>query len=194
MPTSRVQSRPTIAWAPALEAQVRRKIGATAREPRQDRARLRADLADALGLDGGVLLDRLLELGVTPDTALAFQALPLVEVAWADGRVDADERWRVLCAAAASGLELGRPAHAQLELWLARRPAQELFDAWHAFARSGPKRRQESARIRRVLGEARAVAAAAGGVLGYGAVSAPERAAVARIRDALGWEEQVRVD
>lgn len=178
----------------ANEAHYRRNLEASGRGRRQDRERFRADLAAELGLEGRALLDELIELGITPDTAPAFEALPLVEVAWSDGRVDCDERWRVLAAATAFGLELGRPAHAQLELWLARRPEQELIDAWYLFAAFGLTRREAGARARRVLEEAHAVAAATGGLLGYGAVSETERATVSRIREALGGNGEARVD
>lgn len=189
-----MESKGSTAVRPAVEVKYARQLEAADRGRRSDRERLRADLAAELELEGSALLDELIELGITPDTAPAFEALPLVEVAWSDGRVDADERWRVLAAATAFGLELGRPAHAQLELWLTRRPAQELIEAWHLFAASGLTRREAAARARRVLEEAHAVAAATGGLLGYGAVSGPERAAVSRIREALSGDGEAHVD
>jgi len=158
---------------------------------RQARARTpsgsdpRAELARELDCPEGAWLDALLALGITPDTAPAFEALPLVEVAWSDGSVDAEERWRVLAAATAFGLELGRPAHAQLELWLEDRPAQALFDAWYAFAARVLVGRRAAPRVQRLLDAAHEVAVAAGGFLGMGAVSKSERAAVERIREAL---------
>ena len=149
------------------------------------RERLRAELGAELGIEDDALLARLIELGITPDTAPAFEALPLVEVAWADGEVDAEERWRVLTGATAFGLELGRPAHAQLELWLTRRPNQELFEAWYAFAAEVLALPESAQRARRVLEGARDVAMATGGLLGGGRVSRAERAVIGRINQAL---------
>lgn len=146
----------------------------------------RADLAHKLDCPEGAWLDALLALGITPDTAPAFEALPLVEVAWSDGSVDTEERWRVLASATAAGLELGRPAHAQLELWLEDRPAQALFDAWYAFAAQALAGPCAAPRARRVIEAAREVAVAAGGIFGLGAVSRPERAVVSHIRETLG--------
>ncbi len=140
--------------------------------------RLRADLAAELGIEAGPLVDDLLDLGVSPNTASAFESLPLVEVAWADGSVDPEERWRVLREATAFGLELGRSAHALLELWLTQPPEPEIFDAWCRFA-SLP---ESSSRAPRVLAGCEAVAFAAGGVLGFGAASASEREVIGRIR------------
>ena len=141
-------------------------------------ARLRADLAAELGIAAGPLVDDLLDLGITPGTAPAFEALPLVQVAWADGEIDPEERWRVLSEATAFGLELGRAAHALLELWLSQPPKPELFDAWCRFA----SLTETAGRARRVLAGCEAVAAAAGGVLGFGAASASEREMIARVR------------
>jgi tellurite resistance protein len=154
----------------------------------------RAELARELECGEGAWLDPLLELGIAPDTAPAFEALPLVEVAWSDGSVDTEERWRVLAAATAFGLELGRPAHAQLELWLEERPAQALFDAWYGFAAQALVGRRTARRARRVIEAAHEVAVAAGGIFGLGAVSRPERTVVERIRETLGHEEKGHED
>lgn len=151
-----------------------------------ERDRARAELGAELEIEDEALLERLIELGIRPDTAPAFEAIPLVEVAWADGAVDREERWRALASASAFGLELGRPAHAQLELWLRRRPEPAIFDAWVAFAELGLARPAAAARARRVLAAAFEVARAAGGVLGLGRISAAEREVIERIRRALG--------
>ena len=145
----------------------------------------RRELGAELEIEDGSLLDSLLDRGVTAATAAAFEALPLVEVAWADGDVDSQERWRILTLATAFGLELGRPAHAQLELWLTRRPEQELFDAWYRFATGGLAGPAAASRARRVLEGAVEVAEAAGGVLGLWTVSSSERSAIDRIGRAL---------
>jgi len=145
----------------------------------------RRELGAELEIEDESLLDSLLDLGVTAGTAAAFEALPLVEVAWADGDVDSQERWRVLTLVTAFGLELGRCAHAQLELWLTRRPEQELFDAWYRFATGGLAGLAAASRARRVLEGAVEVAKAAGGVLGFWTVSSSERSAIDRIARAL---------
>jgi hypothetical protein len=167
-------------WFRQNEEHARRHL----RQSRQERTR-HVSLARELGVDDAGLLARLAALGVTAETAPAFEALPLVEVAWADGDVDREERWRVLTLATAFGLELGRPAHAQLELWLRERPAGELFDAWRAFAARLGRRHDARARVRRVVEGAEEVAAAAGGLFGLRAVSGAERSTIEEIRAAL---------
>jgi tellurite resistance protein len=146
----------------------------------------RRALGAALEIEDESLLDALLDLGVTADTASAFEALPLVEVAWADGDVESQERWRVLTLATAFGLELGRSAQAQLELWLTHRPEPELFEAWYRFASGGLAGPAAASRARRVLEGAVEVAKAGGGVFGLWTVSTSERSAIDRIGRALG--------
>src|SRR5438105_4392574 len=73
-------------------------------------------LSKLTGIKADALLDRLLELKLGPSTVAAFGLLPVVEVAWADGRVDDQEKRAVLDAAqktgvTASGVEM-------LEHWL----------------------------------------------------------------------------
>lgn len=174
-----------------LERGYRRRIEADRRRylDREGRgARLRGWLAAELelGPEHADLLDRLIGLGITPETAPAFESLPLVEIAWADGGVDAEERWRVLATATAFGLELGRPAHAQLELWLARRPPEELFRTWYEFAERRLRRPDVAERARRLLDGLNEVAESAGGLLGLWPVSRAERAVMGRVRRALG--------
>jgi tellurite resistance protein len=150
------------------------------------REELRGALGAELGIADACFLDSLLELGITPETADAFESLPLVEVAWADGEIDSQERQRVLDLATAFGLDFGRPAHAQLELWLRRKPEDELFEAWYEFAAIGLAGPNPAASVRRVLESALEVANASGGALGFCTVSGSEHAAIERIRGALG--------
>jgi tellurite resistance protein len=153
------------------------------------RLRLRRELGAELEIEQASFLDRLIDLGVTPDTAPAFEALPLVELAWADGGVDRDERWQTLQVATAFGLELGSPAHAQLELWLTRRPPQELFEAWCTFAAIALAKPGAAHRARRVREGALEVAAVTGGILGSG-ISRSERAVIEHIDRLLGSDPE----
>lgn len=172
---------------PRRRAEARRRAGERERADRSERAERRAAelrrLLAALGLSDAARGEALLALGITAETAPAFEALPLVEVAWADGGVDEEERWRVLEAATRLGLELGRPAHGLLEAWLERRPPAALFAAWHEFARHAPAQA-------RLLEAVERVAAAAGGVLGFRVVSRAERRAIDGIRGSLAGESR----
>jgi hypothetical protein len=154
------------------------------RERAERRAAELRRLAEALGLADESRAAAPFALGITAETAPAFEALPLVEVAWADGGVDEQERWRLLEAATRLGVEFGRPAHALLESWLVRCPAPELFAAWHERARGAP------GQARLLLEAAERVAGAAGGLLGFGTVSRAERRAIDGIHHSLAGGER----
>ena len=137
----------------------------------------REGLAKISGISDEAVLAKLVELDIEPATWAAIALAPLVEVAWADGKVDEKERRAVLAAAEASGVASGSPSYLLLENWLARRPDARLLQAWGEYivglcARLG---KSESHALRdEVLGRARAVAEAAGGILGLGNKISPE--------------------
>ncbi len=147
-------------------------------------------LGRATGIDDGALLRRLAGLGVRPETLAAFTLIPLVEAAWADGVMDANERDAVLRGAATTGIAPQSASYRLLELWTRERPARELVQAWRemvaALARSLST--SESHQLRtKVIGRAFAVAAAAGGLLDARPhVSAVERAVLDDLDAAFG--------
>ncbi len=49
----------------------------------------REALAKASGISNQVILDKLLDLDIRPEIVGALAIIPLVEVAWADGSIDA---------------------------------------------------------------------------------------------------------
>jgi hypothetical protein len=149
----------------------------------------RAALAKASGIDDPAVLDALLGLGIRAETVAALSVVPLVEVAWADGSLDAKERGAILEGARQSGIAPGSTAHALLEPWLERRPDAKLLSTWLQFVRDLRDRlsAEEAARLKSsLLDQARAVATASGGVLGLGAkVSNAEAAMLARLESAF---------
>ncbi|MDH3686399.1 MAG: hypothetical protein OEP95_09235 [Myxococcales bacterium] len=150
--------------------------------------RERQVVVDALAANSNIsnrhTLKKLVDLGLDTATWAALSIVPLVEVAWADGEVDGRERAAVLDAAHEHGVEKGTPSHELLESWLEKRPASSLFASWGAYAAEissnlSPAEREE---LRANLAErAESVARAAGGILGIGSISTPER----RVLDAL---------
>jgi hypothetical protein len=138
-------------------------------------------LAERLGVAPEDVPPAVAEAEVNAELAPAFELLPLVEVAWADGSVDAEERWRVLRGCVRLGLELGTPAHARIERWLRERPAPALFEAWHRIAALRPVPTAESPAPERLHEAAAAVAEASGGILGFRPVSRTEAAVLARL-------------
>jgi hypothetical protein len=137
----------------------------------QEKQASRDALARVAGETHPEVLDRLVELGIGPETWAAVEIVPLVEVAWADAKLDEKERSAVVKAAEASGITTDSPSHALLEDWLTHRPDGRLLAAWGEYivglcADLDPG--QKDALRDEILGRARTVAEAAGGFLGLG--------------------------
>jgi hypothetical protein len=127
-------------------------------------------LRDKLQLDNPELLARAREVGVTAETAPAFFLAPLVQVAWAEGKVSKREHETVLRLAQERDIEEGSPAYKQLDAWLEQRPDDALFDTAvevlkYGFAVLPLKEREE--RTVRVVEACREVAAASGTELAH---------------------------
>jgi hypothetical protein len=141
-------------------------------------------LAEKLQVDNPELLHRVMEMGVTLDTAPAFLLAPLVQVAWAEGEVTEREYKTVLRLAGIRGVEESSPAHAQLLTWLRERPLDTLFDTATEVIKVGlsvlPPSEQEE-RIKRIVEACHEVAEASGGlakVLGLGSGVSGEEASL----------------
>jgi hypothetical protein len=157
------------------------------REMREKEA-TREALGKAAGLTDQAVLDRLMALGVRPEIASALAVVPLLEVAWADGSLDAKERQIVLDRAEKVGIASGSAAHDLLRGWLERKPEPALLTAWTEMVRGLTQRMdpREAAALRSQLVErAQAVARASGGFLGVGSVSAAERDMIDRLEAAF---------
>ncbi len=155
----------------------------------KDKSAARESLAKATGDIGDDILDKLHELGVEPDTWAAVSIAPLVEVAWANGKVEDAEREAVLSAAASTGIDAGSPSALLLGNWLSRRPDGRLLEVWGAYIVSICASLDETERDKlksQVLGRARDVAEAAGGFLGLGnKISAEERVVLEELSKAF---------
>lgn len=122
-------------------------------------------LAEGLQVDNPALLERVRALGITADTAQAFLVAPMVQVAWAEGKVTKREQETVLRLAKERGVGDGTPDHAKLVEWLHDRPSDDLFDAAAEVIKYGleaypPVEREE--RTKRIVDACREVAAASG--------------------------------
>jgi len=146
------------------------------------------ELRKASGMTDDAVLDKLVALGLNGNTIAALSLVPLIQVAWADGAIQSNERVAILQGAHGKGLETGTPGYELLESWLAKPPADALFQAWEAYIKSlTAQLNDEQNRLLRnqIVGFAKMVAAAAGGILGFGKVSASEEKVLARIESAF---------
>ena len=127
-------------------------------------------------------------VGITIETLTAFRLVPLVAVAWADDRLEENEREAVLTAAEKSGLDAADPAMAMLRSWLMKRPSAELFNAWCHYSKSlsaSLNGQNRSVLQKEVLEQVSNIARSSGGVLGFGSISASEKAVIDRVEQAL---------
>lgn len=145
-------------------------------------------LRKASGMTDDAVLDKLVALGIGAQTIMALSIVPLVHVAWADGKVQPEERDAILQGAHKKGIEKGTEAHELLEDWLARKPADRLFDTWAAYIKalceqlSAEEMQQLRSQVTRF---ARFVAESSGGFLGIGKVSDAEEQTLTRIETAF---------
>lgn len=149
-------------------------------------------LRDKLQVDNPQLLQRARDVGVTPDNVAAFFLAPLVQVAWAEGKVSKAEHDTVLKLARRRGVSPDSPAYAQLEEWLRTRPSDALFDTAvevlkYSFAVLTPAEQEE--RTLSIVNACHEVAEASGGLgrlIGLGdGVSSVETATLDRINRVL---------
>ena len=139
----------------------------------------RQALAAVSGITNQDVLQRLVELNIQAEILASLAVVPLVEIAWADGRIDEKEREAIRRASTEAGLAQGSPDFELLDRWLAHRPGPELLEAWHHYVEGlcellSPEER-ESLRAD-FVGRARKVAEAAGGFLGLtSGISAAEQ-------------------
>ncbi len=143
------------------------------------RDKKRKVLAEALNIDDDRVLDHLVQLDISAETIVAFGLVPLVEVAWADGSIQAKERDAILRAAAERGITPGTVNRELLENWLRHQPEPELLEVWRHYTRGLLKALDPDERAvmqDRMIGNARRIAESAGGFLGLGSISAAEKA------------------
>ena len=145
-------------------------------------------LRKASGMTDDAVLEKLVHLGLRSNTIAALSLVPLLQVAWADGTIQDNERVAILQGAHGKGLEEGTDGYELLQTWLAHRPDDDLFVAWEAYIHAlASQLNGEQKRLlkNQILGFAKMVAASAGGILGFGKISASEEKTLARIEAAF---------
>ena len=91
--------------------------------------RERGQLADKIGITNDEILRALQDLGYNSENIKLLHLMPLVHIAWANGKVSDPERKLILDAARASGIGEGSEAERDIEKLLQDRPSVEFMDA-----------------------------------------------------------------
>jgi len=156
------------------------------------KAAARDETLGPLGAQSGIQNPQLLldiaQLGFTADTVSLLPLVPILQVAWADEGISPEERKLILSLARLRGVTEGSPADRQLSEWLAHRPSPDVFSragrliAAMLAAGSGTA---HDLTAEDLVKYCESIAAASGGILGLGKVSAGERAAIEQIQSAL---------
>lgn len=147
-----------------------------------------AAIMQVLGITDHTLAEEIAKIDITVETLAAFRLAPLVAVAWADDRIEENERYVITRAAEKSGMKPDDPAMKLLEIWTARRPSVELLDAWCDYTKSlCGSLNEEHRRVlkQELMEQVNAVAHASGGFLGFGSVSPSEKEVIRRIEDSM---------
>lgn len=110
--------------------------------------------------------ERIKALGFDGDSARIFDLMPLVHVAWADGKIQRGERAKILELLVSRGIEKGSEAFATMESMLEQRPDEAFMRETLAALRDVVG--TEHAKTQSIVDLCIEVAAASGGLLGLG--------------------------
>ncbi|MCC6511058.1 MAG: hypothetical protein IT423_18295, partial [Pirellulaceae bacterium] len=140
------------------------------------------------GLDNPQVCHAIAEQNISVESLAALRLVPLITVAWADDRVEDNERYRLLQAAEKAGLAPGDPSYELLSGWLVQRPPEELFQTWVEYAQSlcrsldGESRENLQTTL---VHQVRSIATASGGMFGFGSISPTEQKVIDAVEEAL---------
>ncbi len=147
-------------------------------------AETREVLKQISGIHNDAVLDKLVALEIHPEIIATLTLVPLIEVAWADGSIDAKEKEAILKSAEGSDFVKGSIDYTLLEQWLIHKPEPKLLAAWSHFIEGLCQKLSSTEKIslkEEIMQKANAVAEAAGGFLGIGKISEEEKAMLKKL-------------
>jgi len=139
------------------------------------------DLACACGIKDPEVIESLVNANISAETITALSLVPLIAVAWADGKIAPEERDAICSATESVGIEPDSICRQLLDAWLTEAPGPELVEAWKGYVQALAVSSSSSAieTLRNdVLEQTREIAAAAGGILGIGGIAKSEQAVI----------------
>jgi uncharacterized tellurite resistance protein B-like protein len=155
-----------------------------------ERVAKREAIAEAVGTTDTEIVDRIEALGLSGDSVRVLDVLPLVHVAWADGKIQKGERAAVLAILERRGIPANSDACLLIEGLLERRPSETFFSQSLALVRDLAAR--SGAETADVVDLCARVAEASSGLFGFsGRTSDEEKSLIRDVARALG-DEAVR--
>lgn len=143
------------------------------------------ELQKLTGITDEQVLESLSDMKLGGAATLVMSLYPVIEIAWADGKLDGKEREAIMEAVKGIGLENGSPAWDYLQKWLAEKPEPSWHDLWSGYVKAlcAHMKPDDKALLKAtVLGRARTVAEASGGFLGVAfRVSDAEKRVLAKL-------------
>ncbi len=130
---------------------------------------MKGEIGRMLGIDDDEVLQEIIALDMNVATLNALSLIPLIEVAWADGQMDPNERKAILKAAQENNIEKGSDNYNLLSDWLDKKPENRLFEVWEEYIGAfcvDMKSDSRSCLQVGIIEKARKVADAAGGFMG----------------------------
>jgi|WetSurMetagenome_2_1015567.scaffolds.fasta_scaffold00368_8 hypothetical protein len=134
-------------------------------------AETKEELAKVSGIKNDAVLSRLVEMNVRPEALASLSLIPLVEVAWADGAIDENEKKAVLAATERMGFGTPGADYEIVRQWLNHRPDPAMLEAWSHYINGLCEKlspEEKKSLKDEIVGHARSVAEASGGFLGLG--------------------------
>jgi len=147
-------------------------------------------IAESIGVYDEGLGRRMVDLGYDKDTAFLIGFIPIIQVAWADGKVDARETKKLYELAESRGLEKGSKGEEFFKKLITEKPDDEFFTRSlkiinEIVAKLPEKTRKES--LKDLSSYCIAIATASGGVMGFGKkISEEERKLMREMAEELG--------
>jgi hypothetical protein len=147
------------------------------------------ELSKVSGIKNDKVLQKLVDLNIRPETLASLTIVPLIEVAWADGTVDDKERTAVLKAIEHLGFAKGSTDYELAFQWMTHKPDSELLTAWIHYIEGLCEQLSDAEKIALktdLVGHAKNIAEASGGILGLGnKISKEEAEMIAKMEKAF---------
>ncbi|MBF0206716.1 MAG: TerB family tellurite resistance protein [Oligoflexia bacterium] len=129
------------------------------------------EYSNVSGITNHKILQKFIDLQIPLEIVASLAVIPLIEIAWADGKIDEQEKKMVLNSITSLGIEKTNIEHELIERWLEHKPDQKLLDAWKSYIHGiceqitqEEKKQMEEELLKHVY----SIAEASGGILNTG--------------------------